>query len=127
MSVRMEYKNTYRWKPFGVRRHAGWWQALTDFISHPHTHVDFLLTPKKRVSIFKKKLARPQNLWGFQLKDLSIDKRVGAWYFVCGQAQQGLTVGFLLLQYSVVYTDDPLSLFNLLLNHNLYVLGDINR
>ena len=36
-------------------------------------------------------------------KDVSIDKRVGTYCNVFGQANQGLTVGFLLLHYSVVY------------------------
>ena len=36
-------------------------------------------------------------------KDVSIDKRVGTYCNVFGQANQGLTVGFLLLQYSFIY------------------------
>ena len=43
----------------------------------------------------------PQTLWRFRLKDLhvSIDETVGAWSRVFGQANRGLTVGFLLLRY----------------------------
>ena len=41
---------------------------------------------------------------------LSIDERC----CVCGQAHQGLTVGFLLLQHTVVCTVESLSLFHLL-------------
>ena len=47
---------------------------------------------------------RPQNLWRFQRKDLYIDERDRGWCFVCHRAHRGFTVGFLLLQYSVVYT-----------------------
>ena len=50
-------------------------------------------------------LVRPQTLWQFWLKDLSIE-RVGVWL-----GQPGLTVGFLLLLYSVVCTVESLSFF----------------
>ena len=39
---------------------------------------------------------------------------VGAWYFGCCQAHQGLPVGFLLLPYSVLFTVESLSLLYLL-------------
>ena len=42
---------------------------------------------------------------------------------VC-QAHQDLTVGFLLFQYSVLFTVESLSLLDLLLYLDLYVLGD---
>ena len=51
---------------------------------------------------------------GSDLKDLSIDERVGAWRRVFGQAHRDITVGFLLLRYSVVCTVESLSLFYLL-------------
>ena len=57
---------------------------------------------------------RLQTLWRFQLKDLSIDEMVGAWCFGCCMAHRGLPVGFLLLRYSVLYTDECLSLLYLL-------------
>ena len=56
----------------------------------------------------------PQTLWRFRLKDISLDKRVRAWCYVCSWAHQGLTVGFLLLRHSVVYTVESLSLVYLL-------------
>ena len=40
-----------------------------------------------------------------------MDESVGAGCNVLGQAQRGLTVGFLLLWYLVVYTAESLSLF----------------
>ena len=43
-------------------------------------------------------------------KYLSIDEMVGAWCFGCSQAHRGLTVGFLLLLYSVLFTVESLSL-----------------
>ena len=49
-----------------------------------------------------------------QLQNLSIDERVGALCCVCGWAHWWLTVGFLLLRYSVVCTVESLSLFDLL-------------
>ena len=51
-----------------------------------------------------------QTLWWFRLKDLSVDEMVGAWCFGCCQAHWGLPVVFLLLRYSVLYTDESLSL-----------------
>ena len=53
-------------------------------------------------------------LWWFWLKDLSIDEMVGAWCFGCCQAHRGLPVGFLLIQYSVLFTVESLSLLYLL-------------
>ena len=53
------------------------------------------------------------NAYWFLLKDLSIDKRVDAWWCICCLALQGLTVGFRLLQYSVVFTVEFLPLFYL--------------
>ena len=53
-------------------------------------------------------------LWRFRLKDLSIDEMVGTWSFGCCQAHWGLPVGFLLLQYSVLFTVESLSLLYLL-------------
>ena len=53
-------------------------------------------------------------LWRFQSKDLSINETVWAWCCVCCQAHQGLTVWFLLLRYSVVWSVESLSLFYLL-------------
>ena len=53
-----------------------------------------------------------QTLWRFRLKDLSIDEMVGVWseaLTVC-LAHRGLPVGFLLLQYSVLFTVQSLSL-----------------
>ena len=58
-----------------------------------------------------------QTLWRFQLKDLSIDEMIGAWYFGCCQAHQGLPVGFLLLRYScysVLCTVESLSFYILI-------------
>ena len=40
------------------------------------------------------------------------------------QAHRGLTVGFILLQYSVFYTVENLSLFYLFLYLDLYLLDD---
>ena len=55
-----------------------------------------------------------QILWRFRLKDWSIDEMVGAWYFGFCQAHRGLTIGFLLLWYSVLFTVESLSLLCLL-------------
>ena len=55
-----------------------------------------------------------QTLWRFRLKDLSFDEMVGAWCFGCCQAHWRLPVGFLLLQYSVLFTVESLSLLYLL-------------
>ena len=52
--------------------------------------------------------------WRCWLKDLSIDEMVGAWCFGCLSGPQGLPVGFLLLQYSVLFTVGSFSLLNLL-------------
>ena len=57
-------------------------------------------------------------------KDLSIDEMVGAWCFGCCQAHRDLPVGFLLLQYSVVFTVEFLSLLYLFLYLDLYDLED---
>ena len=57
---------------------------------------------------------RPQTIWRFWIKDVSVDERVGACSCVFGQAHQGLTVEFPLLEYSVVCTFESLSLFYLL-------------
>ena len=54
------------------------------------------------------------DLWQFRLKYISIDERVRIWCCVCGRAHQGLTYGFLLLQYSVVYTVESFSLYHIL-------------
>ena len=50
-----------------------------------------------------------------RLKGLSIDERVRAWGCVCSRTILGLTVGFLLLPCSVIYTVENFSLFYLLL------------
>ena len=42
----------------------------------------------------------PQTLWRFRLKNLSVHERV--WWHAVGLVHQGLTLGFPLLQYSVV-------------------------
>ena len=55
-----------------------------------------------------------QTLCRFPLKDLYIDKMVGAWCFGCCQAHRNLPVGFLLLRYSVLFTVESLSLLYLL-------------
>ena len=55
-----------------------------------------------------------QTLWRFPLKDLSIDEMVRAWCFGCLSGPPGLPVGFLLLQYSVLFTVETLSLLYLL-------------
>ena len=55
-----------------------------------------------------------QTLWQFLLKDLSIDELVCAWCFGCCRAYQGLPVGFLLLQHSVLFTVESSSLLYLL-------------
>ena len=55
-----------------------------------------------------------QTLWWFELIDLSIDKMVRAWCFGCLPGPPGLPVGFLLLQYSVLFTVESLSLLYLL-------------
>ena len=65
-----------------------------------------------------------QALWRFRLKALSIDEMVGAWCFCCCQAYQGLSVGFLLLQYSILFTVESLSLLYLLFISWFNVLGD---
>ena len=54
---------------------------------------------------------KPQALWQFLRRDLSIDG-VGVEAWSCDY--QGLVVGFLLLQYSVVYAVESLSWFHLL-------------
>ena len=62
-------------------------------------------TKSRLATLFSSSIAhwcvRLPTLWRFPLKDLSIDEIVGAWYFGCCQALQGLPVGFPLLQYSV--------------------------
>ena len=47
------------------------------------------------------------------LKDLSIDEMVEAWCSAVGRAHWGLTVGFILLRYSVLFTVESLSLLYL--------------
>ena len=47
------------------------------------------------------------------LKDLSIDEMVEAWCSAVGRAHRGLTVGFILLRYSVLFTVESLSLLYL--------------
>ena len=54
-----------------------------------------------------------QTLWWFRLKNSSIDEMVGAWCFGCFSAHRGLPVGFLLLQYSVLFTVESLPLLYL--------------
>ena len=57
--------------------------------------------------------------------NLSIDEMIGTWCFGCCQAHPGLPVGFLLLQYSVLYNFESLSLLYLLFFYlDSYVLGD---
>ena len=72
-------------------------------------------------SLIAHQRAGPQALWRFRLKDLSVDERVWAWCRVFGQAHQGLNVGFILLQYSLVCNVESLSLFYLLFISCLYV------
>ena len=51
---------------------------------------------------------------GYPFKNiLSIDEMVGALCFGCCQAHLGLPVGFILLQYSVLFTVESLSLLYL--------------
>ena len=65
-------------------------------------------------SLIARRWVRLQTLWLFPLKDSSIDEMVGAWCFGCCQAHLGLPVGFLLLNYSVLFTVESLSLLCLL-------------
>ena len=55
-----------------------------------------------------------QTLWRFRLKDLFIDEMVGVWCFGCCKAYWRLPVGFLLLQYSVLFTVESIYLLYLL-------------
>ena len=50
----------------------------------------------------------------YRVKDLSIDEVVGADALAVCRAHRGLPVGFLLLQYSVLFTVESLSLLYLL-------------
>ena len=59
-------------------------------------------------------ISGPQILCRVRLTDLSIDKRIGAWCRVMGQTLRGLTVGFILLRYSVGCTAESLSLLYLI-------------
>ena len=52
----------------------------------------------------------PKRFGRFGLKDLSITLMVGAWCFDCCRAQQGLTVGIILLRTSVLCAVGSLSL-----------------
>ena len=45
-------------------------------------------------------------------------------FYVCSRAHRGLTVGFLLLQYSFVYTVEPYLSFISFLCLDLYLKGD---
>ena len=65
-------------------------------------------------SLIARRWVRLQTLWWFPLKDLFIDEMVGAWCFGCLSGLRGLPVGFLLLQYSVLFTVESLSLHYLL-------------
>ena len=58
------------------------------------------------------------------LKDLSNDEMLGSDSLVVCPAHQGLPVGFLLLWYLILFTVESLSLLNLILYLDLYVLGD---
>ena len=64
---------------------------------------------------------------GGQPNHLSIDEMVGALCFDCCQAHQGLPVGFLLLRYSVLCTDESLSLFYLLFIYWFYMFLGVVR
>ena len=66
-------------------------------------------------SVIARQRVGPQTLGWFRLKDLSIDERFGAYCCAFCQAHHALTVGVLLLRYSVVCTVTSLSLFYLLL------------
>ena len=55
-----------------------------------------------------------QTLWWFHLNNLMIDEMVGAWCFGCCWSHRGLSVGFLLLRYPVLFTVESLSLLYLL-------------
>ena len=69
---------------------------------------------------------RIQILWRFWLKDLSIDKRIRAWCCAWSHSHWGLTVGFILLLYSVVFTVQLLSLFYFLfINLCLYKIWEV--
>ena len=71
------------------------------------------LTQSRLATLLSSLIARRwvgfQTLWRFGLKDFSIDEMVGAWYLAVCQANRGLPVGFLLLQYSVLFTVESLS------------------
>ena len=67
-------------------------------------------------------LVGSQTLWRFRFKEVSIDERVGAWCCICCWAHPSLTVGFILLWFSVGCTVKSLSLFYLFLYLDLYVL-----
>ena len=73
-------------------------------------------------SLIARQSVRFQTLWRFPLKDLSIDVMVGAWCFGCCQANWGLPVGFLLLRYSVLFTDESLSFLYLLFYILIYMI-----
>ena len=49
---------------------------------------------------------------GLKTYRVSIDERVRTWCCVCDRTHRSLTVAFCLLQYSVVYTVESLSLFH---------------
>ena len=65
-------------------------------------------------SLIARLLVGLQTLWPFRLKDLSINEMVGAWRFGCFSGPLGLPVGFILLQYSILFTVESLSLLYLL-------------
>ena len=82
-------------------------RLLIDITSQYWQLCFLLLIARRRVGF--QNLSNP-----IQFLDLSKDERIRALCFVCSRAHQGLTVGFHLLQYSVVYNVESLSLFYLL-------------
>ena len=87
------------YKNIGYNRLHAWWSSrLTTLLS----------------SLMARWQVGPQTLWQFRLNDLSMDERVGAWCCILGQAHRDLTVGFLLVRYSVVCTVESVSLFYIL-------------
>ena len=96
--------------PFSTRKLSHFSPSHTQWVlcerSSSHSFIPIFLTLRRRVG--------PQTLWRFWIKYFIIDERVRAWCHDCCQVPLGLTVGFLLLQYSVVYTVESLSLFCLL-------------
>ena len=65
-------------------------------------------------------LIRPFFTCRFRLKYLSIDEMIGIWCYCWCQVHRDLPVGFLLLQYSVLYTVESLSFLYLLFVPRLF-------